>query len=169
MASKFVWIVLGLPALTWIYWYWTVPGEHSAWFAAAVLIIACPCALGLATPTAVLVASGLASQRGLPIKGGDTLDRIGRVNEIVFDKTVTLTSGSLNLQKVIHSPELSEEHWLPALCRLESFSGHPLGDALIREAHSRSYLIPNQLPDSRSESPCGNGKPNYFLIGLKRF
>ncbi len=153
VASKFVWIVLGLPALTWIYWYWTVPGEHSAWLAAAVLIIACPCALGLATPTAVLVASGLASQRGLLIKGGDTLERIGRVNEIVFDKTGTLTSGSLNLQKVIHSPELSEEHWLPALCRLESFSGHPLGDALIREAHSRSYLIPNQLPDSHHVHP----------------
>ena len=80
VASWFVWVVLGLSLLTWFYWNWTVPGGHSAWLAAAsVLIIACPCALGLATPTAVLVDRGIAAKRCLLVKGCDVLERIGRI------------------------------------------------------------------------------------------
>ena len=78
--------ILGLALLTWFYWSWTVPGGHSAWLAAAsILIIACPCALGLATPTAVLVAGGIAAKRCLLVKGGDVLERIGRVSDVIFE------------------------------------------------------------------------------------
>ena len=154
VASWFVWVVLGLALLTWFYWNWTVPGGHSAWLAAAsVLIIACPCALGLATPTAVLVAGGIAAKRGLLVKGGDVLERIGRVSDVVFDKTGTLTRGTLKLNNVIDHPDCPAETWLPALCRLEHVSGHPLGDALLREVHSRGYPVSSRLPESHQVHP----------------
>ena len=147
-------VVLGLALLTWFYWNWTVPGGHSAWLAAAsVLIIACPCALGLATPTAVLVAGGIAAKRGLLVKGGDVLERIGRVSDVVFDKTGTLTRGTLKLNNVIDHPDCPAETWLPALCRLEHVSGHRLGDALLREVHSRGYPVSSRLPESHQVHP----------------
>lgn len=137
-----------------IYWNWTVPGGHSAWLAAAsVLIIACPCALGLATPTVVLVAGGIAAKRGLLVKGGDVLERIGRVSDVVFDKTGTLTRGTLKLNNVIDHPDCPAEKWLPTLCRLEHVSGHLLGDALLREVHSRGYPVSSLLPESHQVHP----------------
>ena len=153
VASWFVWVVLGLALLTW-FWNWTVPGGHSRLARHGIgLIIACPCALGLATPTAVLVAGGIAAKRGLLVKGGDVLERIGRVSDVVFDKTGTLTRGTLKLNNVIDHPDCPAETWLPALCHLEHVSGHPLGDALLREVHSRVYPVSSRLPESHQVHP----------------
>ncbi len=108
----------------------------------AVLIIACPCALGLATPTALMVGSGLGAQRGLLIRDAEVIETARRLTAIVFDKTGTLTKGEPSVQAVVPLGEESRQEVLRLAGALERGSEHPLAEAIVREAKEAGVDIP---------------------------
>jgi Cu+-exporting ATPase len=123
---------------------WWLAGNGSAGIIAAVtvLIISCPCALGLATPIAVMVGTGAAGLHGILIKDAETLERIGRSKQVVFDKTGTLTHGKPELENVETQPGFSESEVLRLAAGVEAPSEHPLAGAIVRAAKYRGLTIP---------------------------
>ena len=107
----------------------------------AVLVISCPCALGLATPVAITVATGKAAEKGILIKSAASLELLGRVNTVVLDKTGTVTEGKPQVTDVLCVPGVTEEELLCAAASLEKPSGHPLADAIVQEAERRSIPL----------------------------
>lgn len=140
IAGVFVPIVILVAAATFAVWY--VWGPQPALTMAllnfvAVLIIACPCALGLATPTAIMVGTGLGAEHGILIKGGESLENAHRINTIVFDKTGTLTRGKPEVTNIFSRDGFSDERVLFYAASLEKNSEHPLGEAIINAARQR--------------------------------
>ena len=107
----------------------------------AVLVISCPCALGLATPVAITVATGKAAEKGILIKSAASLELMGRVNTVVLDKTGTVTEGKPQVTDVLCTAGVTEEELLCAAASLEKPSGHPLADAIVQEAERRSIPL----------------------------
>src|SRR4029077_7938681 len=107
-------------------WLFFAPFATAMVNAVAVLIIACPCALGLATPTAIMVGTGKGAERGIFIRGGEALERAERVNVVVFDKTGTITEGRPRLTDVVTAPGFSEDEVLRLAFSAERGSEHPL-------------------------------------------
>ncbi len=140
IAGYFVPIVISIAILTFMLWFNFGP-QPALTFAllnfVAVMIIACPCALGLATPTAVMVGTGRGAESGILIKGGESLETAHRLNAIVFDKTGTLTKGEPEVTDLIVSGSFSEEDILRFASGAEKASEHPLGEAIIRKASER--------------------------------
>lgn len=133
VSGVFVPVILGLSFLAFI--VWGLAGGEDAWlhglyFGITTLVIACPCALGLATPTAITVAIGAASEKGILIRDAVALELLGKVTDIVFDKTGTLTSGLPTVSSVLWTVETDEYKSL--LVSAEKHSSHPLSGALIR-------------------------------------
>jgi Cu+-exporting ATPase len=138
VTGYFVPAVLGLAALTFVAWY--LFGPDPAFNLAllntvAVLIIACPCALGLATPTSIMVGAGKGAEAGVLFRNAEALERLGSVRAVVIDKTGTLTEGKPRVTDVILAEAtLSEQRLLELVAAAERGSEHPLGDAIVREA-----------------------------------
>ena len=107
----------------------------------AVLVISCPCALGLATPVAITVATGKAAERGILIKSAASLELMGRVNTVVLDKTGTVTEGKPQVTDVLCAAGVTEEELLCTAASLEKPSGHPLADAIVQEAERRNIPL----------------------------
>ncbi len=144
VASYFVPAVIGVAALTFI--IWLVLGPTPAFTfallnAVAVLIIACPCALGLATPTAIMVGTGKGAENGVLIRGGESLETAHRINAIVFDKTGTLTVGAPSLTDVLPADGWGEMDLLRLAASAERGSEHPLGEAVVAAARERSLAL----------------------------
>jgi Cu+-exporting ATPase len=135
VTSYFVPIVISIAILTFI--YWIINGrslEFSLITMASVLVIACPCALGLATPIAIIVGFGKATEMGIIIKGGEVLERIEKITTIVFDKTGTLTEGKPKVVKILKNEEISEEEIIRIAASIEKNSLHPLSQAILEKA-----------------------------------
>jgi Cu+-exporting ATPase len=109
--------------------------------AVAVLIIACPCALGLATPTAIMVATGRGAERGILIKGGEALETAARIDTVVFDKTGTVTHGRPVVTRVSTRDGWNEHEVLALAAAAEQYSEHPLGKAIVDAARSRGIAL----------------------------
>ncbi|MHA2368249.1 MAG: heavy metal translocating P-type ATPase, partial [Candidatus Hodarchaeales archaeon] len=107
----------------------------------AVLVIACPCALGLATPTAIMVGTGKGAENGILIKGGEALETAHRIDTIVFDKTGTITIGKPDVVDVIVFNEMTEDDLISVSASVEKGSEHPLGEAVVRAAEDRNLDI----------------------------
>ena len=122
--------------------------------AVAVLIIACPCAMGLATPTAVVVATGRGAELGALIKGGAALEAAGRIDTVVFDKTGTLTSGRAAVTDVVATLQDNEIELLRLAAAAEAGSRHPLAEAIVLEARRQGLVVP---PASRFSAIPGCG------------
>jgi len=159
LSAIFVPVVIALAAATFA--IWVIAGPPGAWvraFAAAVsvLIIACPCAMGLAVPTAVMVATGRGAQAGLLIKGGEALQRAGSITSIILDKTGTVTEGKPAVTDIILASDLArdEPEVLRLVASLESVSEHPLADAIVRHARDRGLSI---VRPTAFESITGRG------------
>ena len=124
---------------------WTAAGGMGVRFCLsigiAVLVISCPCALGLATPVAITVATGKAAEKGILIKSAASLELMGRVNTVVLDKTGTVTEGKPRVTDVLCAANVTEEELLCAAASLEKPSGHPLADAIVQEAERRSIPL----------------------------
>jgi len=143
VSGVFVPIVIALSAATLGFWLGADVSTTYAFTAAvAVLIIACPCALGLATPTALLVGTGRGAQLGLLIKGPEVLESTRRVDTIVLDKTGTVTSGQMSLRAVVAAEAVDEDGALRVIGALESASEHPIARAIAAAARERLGALP---------------------------
>jgi Cu+-exporting ATPase len=145
VSGYFVPIVLCLAILTFIVWFNIAPAESRFTFSlmtfVSVLIIACPCALGLATPTAVMVGTGRGAQAGILIKGGEPLETAGRLTTVILDKTGTITEGKPTVTEIVATGQ-SESDLLRFSAAAERGSEHPLAQAVITAAENRGIDIP---------------------------
>jgi Cu+-exporting ATPase len=145
ISSYFVPVVLGLAALTFALWMVFGP-EPKFTFAltafVAVLVIACPCALGLAAPTAIMVGTGKAAENGILVRGGEALEQARRINAIVLDKTGTITRGKPAVTGVIPANGFGESELLTLAAAVEVGSEHPLGEAIVNHAREQGIDLP---------------------------
>jgi P-type Cu+ transporter len=139
ISSYFVPVVVVISIITFIAWYFVFDAGIS--FAlitsVAVLVIACPCALGLATPTAIMVGSGMGAQKGILIKGGDALETAHKLKYVIFDKTGTITKGEPEVTDII---AFGKKDVLRIAASLEKPSEHPLADAIVRKAEKHDKV-----------------------------
>lgn len=135
ISGVFVPIVVGIAVITFIIWFvWAAPGDfaESLEKMIAVLVIACPCALGLATPTSIMAGSGRAAEYGILFKGGEHLEMTHRITTVVLDKTGTVTNGTPVLTDVITTETIEEEELLSLIGSAEKQSEHPLAQAIVQ-------------------------------------
>ena len=145
VAGIFVPVVLGLAGLTFMGWLLLGPTPvltHALVNMVAVLIIACPCALGLATPTAVMVGSGRGAELGILLRGGEPLERAYRLTTVVFDKTGTLTQGRPQITDILSFRNGQQTEVLALAAALEEKSEHPLAEAVLRAAREQGLKLP---------------------------
>jgi Cu+-exporting ATPase len=155
VSAVFVPVVLVLALLTLAGWLLLTRDVEAAFTAAvAVLVIACPCALGLATPTALLVGTGRGAQLGILIKGPEVLERTRRVDTVVLDKTGTVTEGRMSLTDVVAAPGEDADVVLRLAGAVEAASEHPVGAAIAAAARSASGELP-PVEAFRSEQGLG--------------
>ncbi len=148
VAAVFVPAVLAIAALTLVAWLMMGADAEAAWiYAVAVLVIACPCALGLATPVAVMAGTGVAARRGILIKDARALELAHRVDTVAFDKTGTLTLGKPTLTQLVPLHGADERTLLAAAASLQSGSAHPLARAVLDAAQAQgvSYAAAREL------------------------
>ncbi len=158
VSAVFVPIVIIIAAVTFLLWLFVLPAPVTAHSMTmdtplsralikmvAVLVIACPCAMGLATPTAIMVGSGKGAQQGILFRSGEGLERAGKVKTIVLDKTGTLTLGQPVVTEILPFAGLTEDEALRLAASIERGSEHPLGEALLAEAGNRDLALAEPL------------------------
>jgi len=145
ISAKFVPAVILIAIATFLIWFFPLGASLSFSLMAftSVIVIACPCALGLATPTAIMVGTGKGAQNGILIKGGEPLQAAGKINTIVFDKTGTLTKGKPEVTNVISLSNNDEAEIISIASGIEKRSEHSLAEAIIRYAEEESIEIPD--------------------------
>jgi Cu+-exporting ATPase len=161
VSAVFVPTVIAIAIVTFVVWMIAGRATGSATvhaFAAsiAVLIIACPCAMGLAVPTAVMVATGKGAEMGLLIKGGEALERAGAIDTVVVDKTGTLTEGRPTVTDVVTVPTVRQDDMLRLVAAVERLSEHPLASAIVRYSHERG-IEPRAATEFEAVSDPGRG------------
>jgi Cu+-exporting ATPase len=161
VSAVFVPAVLGIAALTFLAWYFLAPAsaEGSQFTRAlinmvAVLVIACPCAMGLATPTAVMVGTGKGAELGILFRNSEALERAGRIDVVVLDKTGTLTRGQPSVTDVVTSGGMEANELLRLAASVEKGSEHPLGEAIWAEATTRGLAL-SEPAGFKSETGAG--------------
>jgi len=157
IASYFVPIVIGIATLTFVIWYFLGPAPALTFALLnfiAVLIIACPCALGLATPTAIMVGTGKGAEYGILIRSAEALEGSHRIRSVLLDKTGTLTQGEPRVTDIITTPTLSREEVLKLAASVEHASEHPLGEAIVRASIEEQLKL---LPTSDFRAIPGHG------------
>ncbi|MBX9966264.1 heavy metal translocating P-type ATPase [Priestia aryabhattai] len=148
ISGIFVPIVVGIALLTFFVWYiWIVPGEFAPALEKliAVLVIACPCALGLATPTSIMAGSGRAAEFGILFKGGEHLEATHKIDTILLDKTGTVTNGTPELTDVRIAQGYEENELLQLVASAERLSEHPLAQALVAGIKNKGIEIQDPL------------------------
>ena len=136
---------------------WMLSGEtlsFSLTIFVSVLVIACPCALGLATPTAIMVGTGKGAENGILIKGGEALETTHKINTIIFDKTGTITEGKPTVTDIITTGIMDSDSLLQITASAEKGSEHPLGDAIVKSAEDKGLEL---YPIEHFESITGQG------------
>jgi Cu+-exporting ATPase len=145
VSSYFVPAVILISALSFVIWYFVLGAEFSFGLiiAVSVLVIACPCALGLATPTAIMVGTGKGAQNGILIKGGEALETAHKLNYIIFDKTGTITKGKPEVTNIVPFNGSSEKKVLQLAASIEKSSEHPLAEAIVEKAKKSRAVLKN--------------------------
>ena len=144
VASFFVPAVIFASVATFLVWYFVGPQPrfaHALVNAVAVLIVACPCALGLATPMAIMVGTGRGAGAGILIRNAEALERFGKVDTLVVDKTGTLTEGKPTLSSLVAQPGFNEDELLGLVASLERSSEHPLAAAIVQGAEAKKLAL----------------------------
>ncbi|ERJ12019.1 heavy metal translocating P-type ATPase [Haloplasma contractile] len=175
ISGYFVPVVIGIAILSGVLWY-IVPGNHEGDIVFAlkifitVLVIACPCALGLATPTAIMVGTGKGAEYGVLIKGGVALETTHKIKTIVFDKTGTITEGKPKVTDIVTTNTYNEETLLQLAASAEKGSEHPLGEAIVNRANEKELEFVDIL---NFEAIPGHGieveiKEDHVLLGNQK-
>ena len=146
ISGYFTPVVIAIAAVTFVAWYWLAPPDVALRLAVinsvAVLIIACPCAMGLATPTAVMVGIGRGAEGGILIKSGEAIEIAHKISTVVFDKTGTITTGKPTVTDVVPlQPDLSEDELLASVASVEGRSEHPLAEAVVAAARTQRLAL----------------------------
>ena len=171
VSAVFVPVVLGIALLTFVGW-WAATGDATGAIlnAVAVMVIACPCALGLATPTAVMVGTGAAARHGILIKDADALERAHAVTVVAFDKTGTLTEGRPEVAEIVPAAETNRAQVLRLAAALQAGSEHPLANA-IRVRAAAEGISPPTAADFRARAGRGVSaqvEGRALLLGSRR-
>ena len=158
--------------MTFLVWYFFLGATLSFAMMAftAVIVIACPCALGLATPTAIMVGTGKGAEHGILIKGGEPLEAACKVKAVVFDKTGTLTKGKPEVTDVVSAGLTDEDEIITISASLEKLSEHPLAEAIVKYAEEESISLDEvkdfqAIPGHGVEGVIGRNK--YYLGNRK--
>jgi Cu+-exporting ATPase len=168
VSGVFVPVVVGIALLTWVFWFFHSGFTSALLPAVAVLVIACPCALGLATPTALMVGVGAAARAGILIRNAAALEGAQKLDTLVFDKTGTLTQGVPEVTAVVPANESTPDEVLEVAAALESRSEHPIGRAIVRRKVSRRVVRDWRSHGGRGVSgtidgqPARLGSPNFL-------
>ena len=180
ISAVFVPIVIGIAIITFLVWYFIVPlgpnSEVTLFTRAlintvAVLVIACPCAMGLATPTAVMVGTGKGAELGILIKKSESLERAGQITTVVMDKTGTLTRGQPAVTHIqLIKFDQGEDEFIRLTASIEKASEHPLGEAITAEASARELQLSDPLGFSASAGMGVQAEVDghHILIGNRR-
>ncbi len=179
ISGIFVPVVLVIAALTFIAWAMighVNPTSSNFWIVAivaavTVLVVACPCALGLATPTAIMVGTGKGAEQGILIKGGESLERIQAVSAILLDKTGTITKGKPELTDVISLSTIKSDDMLRLVAEAEQGSEHPLATAIVEGAKARGLVLgttPEHVMAIAGRGLEGTLEGHVILIGTRR-
>jgi Cu+-exporting ATPase len=163
IASYFVPAVIGIAVLTFVIWYVLGPPPALTYAVlnfVAVMIIACPCALGLATPTSIMVGTGKGAEHGVLIRGGQALEMAHKLNAIVLDKTGTITKGEPSVTDVVEAGEVRPDEVLRLAASAEKGSEHPLGEAIVNKAKEKQLELEtftdfNAIPGYGIEATMG--------------
>ncbi len=172
VAAVFVPVVLAIALATLLGWLWAGVGLETALIrAVAVLVIACPCALGLATPAAIMAGTGVAAQQGILIKDAEALETAHRVDTVAFDKTGTLTVGQPRLTAFHVEPGQSEAALLALVASVQSGSEHPLARAVLHAAQERGLAIaaPGSMRAVPGRGTEGEVDGRRLLVGSLRW
>ncbi len=145
ISGYFTPVVIAIAILTFVIWFDVMPAGNRFTPAlvsfVAVMIIACPCAMGLATPTAILVGTGRGAEKGILIRGGEILERAGHITTVVLDKTGTITTGRPEVTDLVPVPDVAPDDLLALAASGERASEHPLAEAIVRAANGRGLLL----------------------------
>lgn len=177
VSSYFVPIVMLIATAAGIIWYYlgsrgiveinNTPSIFALTIFISVMVIACPCSLGLATPTAIMVGTGKGAELGILIKSGEALEKAHKVNTVVFDKTGTLTEGKPKVTDILTLDGYKENDILQIAGALELHSEHPLGEAIVEEAKNRELVFPqvNDFISITGQGVYGKIEESEVLIG----
>jgi len=182
ISAIFVPIVILIAAATFVFWYFITPSipalssedylTRALINMVAVLVIACPCAMGMATPTAVMVGTGKGAENGILFRSADALERAGKITSVIMDKTGTITKGQPEVKTIIHLDQsMTEDEFLKIAASVERGSEHPLGEALIAEAGNRNIEL---IEPEKFTAVAGKGvraiiEGREILVGSPRF
>jgi Cu+-exporting ATPase len=169
ISAYFVPAILSIGVITFLLWRFVIGASFGFALTAfiAVVIVACPCAMGIATPTAILVGAAKGAQNGILIKGGDYLEKTRELQAIVFDKTGTLTKGKLAVTDIIGD---DQESLLASAASLENLSEHSVGQAIVSEAKSRNVALeqPEDFEVLPGKGLKGKVKDKKVVMGTQR-
>jgi Cu+-exporting ATPase len=171
VSAIFVPFVLFISLITFIlnHYAFDISLSDSVMRAIAVLVISCPCAMGLATPTAVMVGLGRAAKSGILIKGGNTLEEFAKVKNIVFDKTGTLTTGDFKIESII-CKESDNEDVINLIYSLEIHSSHPIAKSLIKELEEKAELLAlEEIKEVKGQGIQAKWKGDFYQFGSAQF
>lgn len=167
ISAVFVPVVLTIAALTFFisHFVLNISITDATMRAVAVLVISCPCAMGLATPTAVMVGLGRAAKSGILVKGGNTLESFAQVKHIFFDKTGTLTTGNFKIQKINCDTENLKEV-KDLLYHLEQHSSHPIAKSIVKELEGKTDSIHiNEIQEHKGKGIEGKWNKHHYFLG----
>jgi Cu+-exporting ATPase len=167
ISSIFVPVVLGISILTFFisYFFVHIPFKDAVMHSIAVMVISCPCAMGLATPTAVMVGIGRAAKKGIIIKGGSTLEEFAKVKTIVFDKTGTLTTGDFKIKNIVLFNNSSRDEVEEIIYNLEQHSSHPIARSVVTELSHKNTRTFFNLIEEKGLGISGILDNNKYFLG----
>lgn len=168
VASYFVFAILLIAASVGLYW-WSVGSADAFWIVISVLVVTCPCALSLATPTALTVATGYLTRLGMLTTRGHALETLSKVTHVVFDKTGTLTEGKLELIEVAAETEMNKEECMKRAASLERFSEHPIAKSIERVWACDDFYDVSGLENSPGRGLKGRINGDYYYIGNSEY